>query len=84
MSVWFSVDILRRPDLHTPNVQVNDWQQYEDDIMHPRLWFSGNCTLLPIEGEPDKFLLGGMEMDCAPGSTFDYALCTCAYVEPRK
>ncbi|KAK2182817.1 hypothetical protein NP493_335g04011 [Ridgeia piscesae] len=43
----------------------------------------GNCTLLAVDNEPDKFMLGGLVMDCAPGSTFNLTLCTCVYVEPQ-
>ena len=45
---------------------------------------AGNCTLLAVDNEPDRFMLGGEVMDCAPGSTFSLTMCTCVYVEPRK
>ncbi|XP_064600980.1 uncharacterized protein LOC135467147 [Liolophura sinensis] len=37
------------------------------------------CTLFAVAEDPFKFVNGGIEMSCSPGTVFDQAQCTCVF-----
>lgn len=89
LNVRFSTDCDYTNSRPHNNITVNDIRKC--DITNSvvttnmlRFLFSGICPLGVVEGNDRQFMLGNETMDCAPGTMFNFTVCTCVRYEPCK
>ncbi|KAI0228462.1 hypothetical protein LSAT2_021076 [Lamellibrachia satsuma] len=58
-------------------------QSQPNCVFQPSTQATGPCPLGVVEGNEFQFMLGNDTiMDCAPGTKFNYSVCTCVHYDP--
>lgn len=60
-------------------------QSQPNCVFQPSTQATGPCPLGVVEGNEFQFMLGNDTiMDCAPGTKFNYSVCTCVHYDPGE